>query len=56
MSRPHLTFRPTPELEAAIRAAASKDRRPVSQFLTNLVEDALASKQPAIAKIEVNHG
>jgi hypothetical protein len=44
MSKPHLSFRPKPELASAIRAAASEERRPVSQFLANLIEDALTAK------------
>ncbi|MET4018147.1 hypothetical protein [Bradyrhizobium sp. S3.2.12] len=46
MSKPHLSFRPKAELADAIRAAAIEERRPVSQFLANLIEDALAAKQP----------
>ncbi|WP_439409762.1 DUF1778 domain-containing protein [Bradyrhizobium sp. DASA03076] len=45
MSKPHISFRPKPELEQAIRAAASADRRTVSQFVANLVEDAIAARQ-----------
>jgi hypothetical protein len=45
MSKPHLSFRPKPELADAIRAAATEERRPVSQFLANLIEDALAAKR-----------
>ncbi|MCP2210615.1 hypothetical protein AB7M42_005176 [Bradyrhizobium diazoefficiens] len=44
MSKPHLSFRPKAELADAIRAAASQERRPVSQFLANLIEDALAAR------------
>jgi len=44
VSKPHLSFRPKPELAEAIRTAASEDRRPISQFLANLIEDALAAK------------
>jgi predicted transcriptional regulator len=48
MSKVHLSFRLRPDLAEAIRAAAEADRRPPSQFLSNLVEDALAArKQPA---------
>jgi hypothetical protein len=45
MSKPLLSFRPKPELADQIKAAASEDRRPVSQFLSNLIEDALASRR-----------
>jgi hypothetical protein len=47
MSKPLLSFRPKPELADQIKAAASEDRRPVSQFLSNLIEDALATRRPA---------
>ena len=47
MSKPHLSFRPRPELADAIRAAATEERRPISQFLANLIEDALAARLPA---------
>jgi hypothetical protein len=46
MSKPLLSFRPKPELADQIKAAASEDRRPVSQFLSNLIEDALAARRP----------
>lgn len=45
MSKPLLSFRPKPELADQIKAAASEDRRPVSQFLSNLIEDALAARR-----------
>jgi hypothetical protein len=45
MSRPLFSFRPKPELADKIKAAASEDRRPVSQFLANLIEDALAAER-----------
>ena len=44
-SKPLLSFRPKPELADQIKAAASEDRRPVSQFLSNLIEDALAARR-----------
>jgi hypothetical protein len=47
MSKPLLNFRPKPEVAEMIRALAAEDRRPVSQFLANLVEDAIAKRQPA---------
>jgi hypothetical protein len=49
MSKPLLSFRPKPELADQIKAAASEDRRPVSQFLSNLIEDALAARRAAPA-------
>jgi hypothetical protein len=48
MIRPLLNFRTKPETAATIRVLAAEDRRPVSQFLANLVEDAIAKRcQPA---------
>ena len=47
MSKPLLNFRPKPEIAEAIRSMAAEDRRPVSQFLANLVEDAIAQRQSA---------
>jgi hypothetical protein len=47
MSKPLLNFRPKPEIADQIRALAAEDRRPVSQFLANLVEDAIAKRQPS---------
>jgi hypothetical protein len=44
MSKPLLNFRPKPEIAEIIRTMAAEDRRPVSQFLANLIEDALAAK------------
>ena len=44
-SKPLLSFRPKPELADQIKAAASEDRRPVSQFISNLIEDALAGRR-----------
>jgi hypothetical protein len=42
----HVSFRIKPEVAAALEAAAIADRRPLSQFVSNLIEDALAAKQP----------
>jgi hypothetical protein len=42
MSKPLLNFRPTAEVAEKIKALAAADRRPISQFLANLVEDAIA--------------
>lgn len=47
---PPVSFRPTPEVAEAIRAAAKQDRRRVSQFLALLVEDALLAKPRAAAQ------
>jgi hypothetical protein len=46
-SKPLFNFRPKPEIGQAIKSAAAEERRPVSQFLANLVEDALAKRQAA---------
>jgi hypothetical protein len=45
MSKPLLNFRPKPEVAEMIKAMAAEDRRPISQFLANLVEDAIAKRQ-----------
>jgi hypothetical protein len=47
MSKPLLNFRPKPEVAEIIRTMAAEDRRPISQFLANLVEDAVAQRQAA---------
>lgn len=47
MSKPLLSFRLKPELADEIKAAASEDRRPVAQFISNLVQDALAARKQA---------
>jgi hypothetical protein len=44
MSKPLLNFRPKPEVAQLIKVLAAEDRRPVSQFLANLVEDAIAKR------------
>jgi hypothetical protein len=44
MSKPLLNFRPKPEVAEMIKEMAAEDRRPVSQFLANLVEDAIAKR------------
>ena len=45
--KPLLSLRPRADLAEEIRAAAEADRRPISQFLANLVEDALAARKRA---------
>jgi hypothetical protein len=47
MSKPLFNFRPKPEIGERIKELAAEDRRPVSQFLANLVEDAIARRPPA---------
>jgi hypothetical protein len=39
--RNQVTVRPDPELLAKISQAAAEDRRPVSQYVRNLIADAL---------------
>lgn len=53
MSKPLLNFRPKPEVAEMIKTAAAEDRRPVSQFLANLVEDAIAKRITERADINV---
>jgi hypothetical protein len=43
--KPLLNFRPKPEIAEIVRTMAAEERRPVSQFLANLVEDAVAQRQ-----------
>jgi hypothetical protein len=50
MSKPLLSFRPKPEVAEAIRTMAAEDRRRVSQFLANLVEDAVAQRRAAAGR------
>jgi hypothetical protein len=45
MTKPMISFRASPEVAEAIRALAAEDRRPISQFLAVLVEDAIAKRQ-----------
>jgi hypothetical protein len=39
-------FRPKPEVAEIIKAQAAADRRAVSQYLANLVEDAVSTRMP----------
>lgn len=45
MSKPLLSFRPTAEVAEKLKALAAEDRRPVSQFLAILLEDAIAGRK-----------
>ena len=45
MSKPLFNFRPKPEIGERIKELAAEDRRPISQFLANLVEDAIKKRQ-----------
>jgi hypothetical protein len=44
MSKPLISVRPKPEVARLIREFAAEDRRPVSQFLSILIEDALEKR------------
>ena len=44
MSKPLLNFRTRPEVAELIKELAAQDRRPISQYLANLVEDAVAKR------------
>lgn len=55
MTKPHMSFRPKPDLADAIKLAAEQDRRPVSQFLANLIEDAIAQRREVTSKPEAQH-
>jgi hypothetical protein len=50
MSKPLLSFRPKPEIAEIIQTLAAEDRRPVGQFLANLVEDAIAQRRAFLQK------
>lgn len=52
MSKPLLNFRPKPEVAEIIKTMAAEDRRPVSQFLANLVEDEIARRRAAVPNME----
>ena len=47
MTKPMLSFRPRPEIAEIIQTLAAEERRPISQYLANLVEDAIAKRKPA---------
>ena len=47
MNKPLLNCRPKPEVVEAIKRMAAEERRPVSQFLSNLLEDEIAKRKPA---------
>ncbi len=47
MNKPLLNCRPKPEVAEAIKRMAAEERRPVSQFLSNLLEDEIAKRKPA---------
>jgi predicted transcriptional regulator len=45
MTKPNMSFRPSPEVADEIKELAARERRPTSQFLANLITDALAAKR-----------
>ena len=45
--KPLLSVRPSPDLAEEIRAAAEAERRPISQFVAILLEDAMAARRRA---------
>jgi len=47
MNRPLISFRPKPEIDEELKARAAKERRPLSQLVSNIIEDALAAEQRA---------
>jgi hypothetical protein len=49
MSKPLLNFRPKPEIAEMVKMLVAEDRRPVSQYLANLVEDVVSKRKPARA-------
>jgi hypothetical protein len=46
MSKPLLSFRPKPKVAEIIQTLAAEDRRPVGQFLANLVMAAVLREWP----------
>ena len=44
MVKPLISFRPKPEDHDELKARAAKERRPLSQLVANMVEDALAAE------------
>jgi hypothetical protein len=50
MVKPLISFRPKPEDEEELKARAAKERRPLSQLVANMIEDALASQRQAGAQ------
>jgi hypothetical protein len=45
MAKPLLSFRPKPEVADAAKAMAAADRRPLGQWIANLVEDEVLKRQ-----------
>ncbi len=50
MAKPLLSFRPKPEVAKAAKAIAAAERRPLGQWLANLVEDGIAQRQPVASE------
>ena len=47
MSKPLLQFRPKPEVAEIVRVLAAAERRTVSNYVANLVEDVVSQRKPA---------
>ena len=47
MVKPLISFRPSPEVDEELKARAARERRPLSQFVANMIEDALAAEKAA---------
>jgi len=45
MVKPLISFRPKPEVDEELKARAAKERRPLSQLVSNIIEDALAAER-----------
>jgi hypothetical protein len=48
-TKPLLSFRASPDLVDEIKQAASEDRRSVSQYISHLIQDALAARRGPVA-------
>jgi hypothetical protein len=46
-TRPLISFRADPEIDAELKARAAKERRPLAQLVANLVADHLAAEKAA---------
>jgi predicted DNA-binding protein len=45
MTKPLISFRLKPEHDEELKARAAKERRPLSQFVANMIEDALTERK-----------
>jgi hypothetical protein len=44
-TKPLISFRADPEIDAELKARAAKERRPLAQLVANLVKDHLAAEK-----------